>query len=489
MQIPTCVWKSIDVFRARFARVLVLVCGLCALTGTFSLAQPALAQTVTPAAAGLISWDSSMIYPGQNSNLPWGPVGEAAFVHGSGFGANQQLSLVVVPGDSTTNPLVCVQAGTRVDSVTTSGKGAFAAGFLWPSGTIGAKYSLCARNGNVSVSARDSGPFTLLAGAPTLHISASSVAAGSYVTITGQNWVPPQPVTVVIGNCGTCSGAPGGTFLTNTVSSSGLHSGSFSAVVFVPSSFQAGTYSVDAYAKMNASNGVALLDARHTMAKLPQLAISAAAATPTPTPTTTPTGTATTTATQTATVAHSGGTGTSNSGSQNSNGFPTLLILGALLPLLLTVLGLIIYVARQRNKAPPVPGRVSPLQSGGFRQYTLSGRAVAGYQPQAGQNTYQSGSAPDFFAQSTLVQPLAAQEAWSPAGAMPQQPGAQDYAQNSQQPWSADAPTLLDRDLTQQVTHSEAQAYGSTCFKCGSPLLSGSLLCSNCGTNNEEFFG
>lgn len=484
MHIPSSLRKS--------ACICVLVLTLFTLTWTFSsmFMVQAQAATLQAAAQGLISWDSSMIYPGQNGNLPWGPVGEAATVHGSGFAPNQQLTLVVVPGDSTTNPLVCAQAGTRVDSVATSGKGTFVAGFLWPSGTIGTKYSICARNGSVLASTRDNGPFTLLAGLPTIHISASSAAAGSYVTVTGQNWTPPQPVTVVIGHCGTCIGAPAGTFLTNTVSSSGLHSGSFSAVLFIPSSFPAGTYSVDAYAKMNPSTHIALLDANFTMrGALPQLAISAAVVTPTPTPspTVSPTTTATVTATQT-TVTNIGGTNTPHSGSQNTNQFPFIIILGALLPLLLTVIGLLIYMLRQRNKAPVLPGRVSTLQSGSFRQYTLSGRAVPGFQSSARQDGYQSGSAPNLFAQQTLVQSMAApvaQEAWSTSGDMPQQPVSQDYAQ----PWPADAPTLAGQSLVQQTTHNEVQAYGSACFKCGSPLSAGSLLCNNCGTNNEEFFG
>jgi hypothetical protein len=73
-----------------------------------------------------------MIYAGQNNGYPWGPVGENTIVHGANFSPNQQLHIIIVPGDSNNNALVCKQAGVTVATVLTNNSGTFDQSFPWP---------------------------------------------------------------------------------------------------------------------------------------------------------------------------------------------------------------------------------------------------------------------------------------------------------------------------------------------------------------------
>ncbi len=477
MQIPLYSYKTGRTRTPRSYFTVFLALCVSALLWAGALA-PAHAATSDVGGHGSLSWDASMIYAGQNNGSPWGPVGETAIVHGNGFPPiRKSLTLSLVAGDSSANPLLCSRPGVNVATVTVNG-GQFSTGFFWPAaaGSLGQKYSICALAGPIVVSARDSnGPFTVLAGAPTLQASNSSIAAGNSVTVSGQNWVPAQPVTVVIGNCGDCVGAPSNTVITNTVSSSA--SGAFSVILFVPGSFAAGTYRINAYARRNASTGIALLDANHTTT-LPQLTISSAAPTATPTvsPTVSPTDTTTATVTGTQ-IATKGGASTPNSGSQNNNALSPVLLLGALLPLLLTVIGLAIYLLRQRKKGPATTGRVLPSHSGRFQAYAVPDQAAYGFQAQSLPNANQFNNAPNEFAQQAWPQNYTNDT---------QQPNwPQNHAYGGQQNWPQRDPSV---GLFDQTTVSDVRPYGALCFKCSTPLPMGSQVCGNCGTDNGEFF-
>src|SRR5712691_7148159 len=88
--------------------LLFLLAGILAMMSLSLLASP----TAHAGGSGpIIHWDSIMIYAGQNNGYPWGPVGENTIVHGANFSPNQQLHLIVVPGDSNTNASVCNQSG------------------------------------------------------------------------------------------------------------------------------------------------------------------------------------------------------------------------------------------------------------------------------------------------------------------------------------------------------------------------------------------
>ncbi|MGH2508397.1 MAG: zinc ribbon domain-containing protein [Ktedonobacteraceae bacterium] len=463
----------------------------------FSLTQPVQAAVFAiPQTTSLptLTWDASMIYPDQNGNLPWGPVGEAATVHGSGFALTMKLLLVLVPGDSNKNATLCSQTGVTVASTAVSSTGKFSVSFLWPAaaGRIGQQYSICSQNAShVAISAHDSGPFTVLAGAPVLHISASSVAAGNVVTVTGQNWVPPQSITVIIGNCGKCIGSPSNTFLTNTITSNGINVGTFSLGLQIPANFPLNTYAVEAYSGMNTTINVALLDAQNTMPRgLPHLTIGIPSIVPvvsaTATPTALPTVAATGTATQTATagVLHNGThSAPLNPDSQDSNHFPLALILGLLLPLVATIIGLLVYMVKQRQKpGASTFGRVQPSQAGYFNQQSAPYQMAYGFQQSLCQFAHNS---IQIFPEPTQPLNYPTDEPTLPqhfSGSLLQPAWSQDYPNDIQQPT---APRVDPAALTVQDLRV---SYGSNCFKCGTPLSADAQFCGMCGTHNDEFF-
>lgn len=456
--------------------VFFLISYVIAIIYVFFLFQPAYAVVTDVSSSPTIGWDASMIYAGQNNNLPWGPVGERATVHGNGFPiSNSKLTLVLVRGDSNANKLLCSQTGVSVASVTANSLGKFTASFLWPAaaGSVGQKYSICAQNtAHLAVSTQDSGPFTVLSGfPPVIQLSTSQVAAGDSVTVTGRNWVPAQPVTIVVGRCGNCVGSPSSTFVTSTVISSGLNTGTFSAVLLIPSSFPPNTYTVDAYAHMNTSTHVALLDLVSIMQNhLPSLTITATpvitpVTSPTITPTVTPTDTATATSTASTTGATNANTGSTppNANSSGTN-FPLFLILGALLPLAVTLLGLLVYVVRQRRKG-------MSLSNSGQSSHVLSQYGVPS------QVAYGLQSPPGPYA--NMSNQFAPEPTWP-----------QNYPNEMQQPTLplSTASAVTVQDFANEITVRTVPSYGSTCFKCGTPLAPASQFCGNCGTHNDEFF-
>lgn len=495
MEIPLSAHDPESRWRAWYSCASFLALWAIALTCTVLLAQPVSAATATTVPS--IAWDSSMLNANQNANLPWGPVGEQATVHGSGFATGTRLTLVLVPGDSNKNASLCSQAGVSVASVSSvPSTGLFSTSFLWPAaaGKVGQIYSICAQNtSHAAVSTHDSGPFTLLASSPSIHISVSSVATGGSVTITGNHWVPPQPVTVVIGNCGNCLGSPSNTFITNTVTSSGLNAGVFRVTLQVPNNFQPNTYSVEAYAGMNTSTKIALLDANNTMSNgLPRLKIALPTIAPV-TPSTaspTPTATAAATRTATATVARPVSTPASPT-SQNANHFPLALILGLLLPLTVAVLGLLIYMFKKRSKDVDTPSRVVPSLAGQFHQSSASYQVAYGFQPQPSYAPEQFANVTSYFSPEP-TQPLnypseVPQPKWLLNYTNEAQPPT--LPQNAatdvpQQPRELPGDPLATASQDQEATVNAPLNPGFACLTCGTQLPVGALFCGHCGTLN-----
>jgi hypothetical protein len=474
-----------------YCAFILSICALL-LTCTFSLVQPVHAAVATNiAGTPTITWDSSMIYTGQNANLPWGPVGEKATVHGSSFAASAKLLLVLVAGDSNKTATLCSQAGVSVATVTASSAGTFSASFLWPAtaGKVKQGYSICAQNtSHVAVSTHDSGLFTVLASSPpTIRISTTSVSAGNSVTVTGQDWVPAQSVTVVIGNCGDCVGSPSNTFVTRKAVSVGSNTGTFSATLLIPTSFRPSAYTVDAYAHMNTSTKIALLDTINTMkTNLPRLTITAAVPSITPivSATATPTALPTATATRATSI---GGANTSltppNTGSQGSNSFPWTLILGLLLPLAVTLAGLSIYMLKQRQKRSSAPNHVLASQANYFEQY--GAQMAYGFPLQAMQ---QSNQFDDGFNQF-VPEPTWPQNY---PNDMQQPTGPQNYPHNMHTqitgPQNAYSAITVQNLPHNEMTVQDTRNYGLACFQCGTPFLAGAQFCGHCGTQNDEFF-
>jgi hypothetical protein len=424
------------------------------------------------AANAIIHWDASMIFAGQNNGNPWGPVGENALVHGENFPPDKQLSVILAPGNSNNGASVCNSSVATVGSVTTSGKGTFSLSFTWPSaaGSLNGSYSICSLlpSGGVA-SFRDDGPFTVLSSsAPSISVSPTSLNPGDNVIVSGQNWVPPQQVSVSI---------TGSSPLTSTTAnSSGLNSGTFSVTITISSNVQPGSYVVSADTGNNLlHSGTQNISIALAPTPTPT-ATATATATPAPTPTTAPTATNTPGTTATAgststTISNSAppGPGSTNTG----GGGPSGLILGlfaAIALIILAAIGLIIYMVLHRSSKEPglpiAPGNrynnnaafpamtqefQGPVQQDGIFnaggatwQYGMSGSGFAQAMPEQQNQSYNIFDQPTSFASSAQSQTFSGQ----PTGQMPEQ---------------------------------SANAFAPACLNCGRLLLSNAVRCDGCG--------
>ena len=407
---------------------------------------------VAQAAGGdpIIHWDSTMIYAGQNNGNPWGPVGENTIVHGANFSSNQQLRLIIVPGDSNNNPMVCKQTGVTVATVTTNASGTFDQNFPWPASAsqINQGYSICsilAVSGRVA-SSQDDGPFTVLAAnPPVIGISSNTVQAGSTVTVTGHNWVPPQQVSINIAGCAACQ--PGTSEVTRVnTTSSGLNDGSFSVSVTIPASTKPGNYVVDAIT----STG---MEAFYTTG-VQHLTITAAPITSPPTvnstATTSPTATATATAaltmTTTATATSSGTTDNTSSGSSDNGGNHNILLITVLIAIVLVlfvIAGMIIFVPMLRSR-----GQASSTRPAQYLQHMQ--------QNGSSQNFGQPHVTPPGWPPSNFNQPTQQQGSYTPM------PPGEPYSNFGQ---------------------------GSLCMNCGRPLPPNAMVCNVCGMQQTAIPG
>lgn len=345
------------------------------------LATVATLQSSHVRAAGLdpvIHWDSNMIYPGQNSGYPWGPVGELATVHGDKFTGSsvlgQEIKLALIQGDVNNPPgggssyEFCKLAGPKIaiGQANVDGAGKFDYNFTWPAAAGSGMYSICAYNtldglpaGNI-----DDGPFTVLSGAPSVAVSRSSVGQGESITVTGKNWTPPQDVNVYIAACVDCDGP---IVIAGTAHSSGLHAGTFTIDFTIPSGATPGNYVAGA----NAHGGV--LDVGPAGGK--HVAITAAV----PTATTQPSPTAA----QTTVAAGAGGENSSGDNTSVLGVSPLVLILlvagiGLLLLILITLL--VVMRTRRGGKKPPAsaPGSPNPGWGGPYPSYGADAPPPAG---------------------------------------------------------------------------------------------------------------
>lgn len=422
----------------------------------------------------IIHWDSSMIYVGQNNGYPWGPVGENTIVHGANFTANTNLRLVVSPGDSNSDATVCQQSLLTivVGTATTDSTGGFTQNFAWPgaAGHVNQGYSICSLlvADNSTASSRDDGQFTVLtASPPVITLSTNSVAAGNTVTVSGQNWVPPQAVSINIAGCAACE--PGNTEVTNvSVNSTGLNSGSFSKVITIPANTRPGSYVVDALTQSG-------LEAFYTTG-IKHLTISAApaAVTPTPSPSATaqasatPTiGSASPTTTGTATnVANSTNTGNGSSTTGGGNtGHSTLITVLLVSAILLFAAAALVILMMMRSSRKRARGDAQPSMQNGFNgqnippgqfgQFSSTGSSPGNYSQQFGQSGQQLGNYPQQFGQPV------------------QQPSGNGFAPPFAQPTEAN--TSINNFAQRQAT------YAPTCPNCGRPLAPNAINCSVCG--------
>ena len=360
---------------------------LLAILALTALLTASMIQSPRTLAAGtdpIIHWDSNMIYPGQNSGNPWGPVGESALVHGEKFTASgvlgQPVKLALIKGDVNNPPgggsyEFCKLAGPKIalpGQAQVDSTGVFTYNFSWPPEANSGMYSICAYNtlDGLPVGNIDDGPFTVLSGgAPSVSVSVASLSAGQSITVTGKNWVPPQDVNVYIAACVDCDGP---VVVAGTAHSSGLNTGTFSITFSIPANTTPGNYVAGA----NAHNGV--LDVGPGGGKA--VAISAAAE-----PTVAPTATA---AQPTATAASNAGAGAENGDNAGATGngvSPLVLILaggGALLLVIALIVILAVALSRRGGKKTP-PGGTSPGWGGSGPSYGPVSGAGAHIAPMA----------------------------------------------------------------------------------------------------------
>jgi len=336
-----------------------------------AFARPARQAHAARAASGgpVINWASGMIYAGLNNGNPEGPVGELAGVNGSGFTPSASVNLVLAPGDSASNPAVCQSGAIALaSSVTVQNDGTFSFSFTWPSSASSGDYSVCALNssdGSV-ITGADGGPFHVLsANQPAIQVSSASVAIGSFITVSGANWLPPQPINVFIGTCHNCNASP----IVNATPTSDS-SGAFSVKLAVPPGTAVGSYVVSAF---SANNDV--LDVGLTGGAV-EVSIVSAGATPTTQTTTTATTQPTTTATSSATA--SGGSGGQNtSGGADNTPYIIAMVVSATV-LLLALVGLIAYlVLRRRRNTAGAAGAASPAGGAYAGAYPAAAAAAA----------------------------------------------------------------------------------------------------------------
>ncbi|MFL5691007.1 MAG: hypothetical protein ACJ795_04310, partial [Ktedonobacteraceae bacterium] len=412
---------------------------------------------------------------------------------------------------------LCKSPVATVGTATSSGAGQFYQNFSWPAaaGQVNKTYSICAirlADGSVA-SSKDDGPFTVLTSSPpVIDISSTSVAAGSTVTITGHNWVPPQAVNINIAGCADCE--PGNTEVaTVTTHSTGLNDGSFSVVMTIPTNTKAANYVVNALTQSG-------MDANHTTGvKHLTITATALAASPTTaaTPTVTATAAATTTPVSTVTpTAIPGGNNTgSNNGSDSGNNGLAIGLFAALGLLVLAIAGVVVFMLMQRSAAQrkasskqpnnygqtPSGGPISnggfsmqqggpisnagyPMQQSGHRQYGQAAGSFPGYNNQVqasnysannyGQPAQQFGSSPGYGQpQLSPTPPQIAQQYGSAPNygqSMPQQ--------TAQQGWSSPA---HNQYMAPNGYNDATVANVALCANCGLPLAPHEPRCSHCG--------
>lgn len=459
----------------------------------------------------IIHWDQSMIYAGQNNGNPEGPVGETAVVHGQNFPASTALILVVVAGDTNSDPTLCKAPGTggavKVGSITSDQSGSFTTSFAWPAGVGGSGHtranSVCTYTSSTPatlVSSKDDGPFTVLTdNKPTFSLSTTSVAAGTNVTVSGQNWVPPQPINITIASCADCDPGAGAIIAGGTTSSAGLTTGTFSVKISIPANMPPNNYVVN----VSTQNGP--LDAYHIDGLgVKQLTVTAAA---TPTPTAEPSPSVTADASPTAAATTTTTTPATNSSDSNGGGSPVIVILIVLIVLLLGIGGAIFFILARR-KQPPTgggmpgtpPGPFGTNQAGAFNQQrtpvtpfpqSSPMNTPAGFNQLPGQGGFNQQGSWQGQPQSSNAgfNGFQQNQAWpGNQSGLPQNSwqgnpqssnaGFNGFQQN--QPFQSQPGNMMPG----QGMPAQQAAMNRQCMRCGSPLPPNSPMCSVCGTYN-----
>jgi hypothetical protein len=262
-----------------------------------------------------------------------GRPGTQVQITGSGFPNDGTLRLFTTP-----DPAKCTQAGSpaslgllpfNTSPTVAVVNGAFTINTTWPdnANTPTTPYYLCGVGpGGQGPNFRtlSSNTFTI-AQTVTVTINPTTAAPGDQVTITGANWLPPQPLNVSI-----VPGSGGQAIATAQVNSD--NNGNFSVPLTIPATAQPGAYTVQV---------VAVNDAAMTATQTNALTVQNKA---TPTPTTAPSPTAAPSPTVMASPTPTNG-GNSSGGSSN-----VVFYAMGFLGFLLVIGGIVLFVVYSRIK-------------------------------------------------------------------------------------------------------------------------------------------
>jgi hypothetical protein len=257
---------------------------------------------------------------------PIGHPGTKVDITGQGFTPNSTLQLY-----TTVDPNQCAAGGSLTPfssqpTETVQGDGTFDLQTTWPNNANqpGTAYYVCALSATTAGESAISGQTFSVALPVTVSASSTSVNPGDTITITGDNWLPPQQLQVSIIPS---QGGDSNTVIASTTTTPDAN-GHFSVDLTITSDAQPGQYGISVVAPNEP-----------TLANQPNnttITVNAQA-TPTPTPTPTPTATPTPTPTPTATPT------TGSSGGLNGGSVTILASILAGLGLLCVIVGGVMF--------------------------------------------------------------------------------------------------------------------------------------------------
>jgi hypothetical protein len=226
------------------------------------------------------------LYSANGQLVAEGPVGALLTVEGANWPPGTSITIWPAP-DANTCAQQQAQPPSYAGTIRVSDAGNASGPYAWPqaANTVNQTYILCAVDGGTTVSpdVQSNGitQYTVLAAAaPSLTVSPSAIVQGQDATLTvsGQNWLPQQPMTVTVcSDPHNCSGSQ----LTSQTTAS-VQDGTFQITLTIKGDTEPGPYYVQAVT----ANGALRAPPGNAP---PQLTISTPTPTPTPTPSPTPT--------------------------------------------------------------------------------------------------------------------------------------------------------------------------------------------------------
>jgi hypothetical protein len=289
--------------RGRLARLpartrLAVLAALASLTLAALLAAPTgLPARAAPGLPALLSCNgpcvgiTNPLYPTNGQLVAEGPVGALLTVEGANWPPSTLITIWPAP-DADTCAQQQAQPPSYAGTIPVNVAGNASGPYTWPkaANSVNQTYILCAVDGSASVSpdVQSNGItqyIVLAAAAPSLKVAPSNITQGqdSTLTISGQNWLPQQALTVTICSDAHCSTSP----IANQTTAS-AQDGTFQITLTIKGDIAPGSY----YVLAVTANGALKAPPGNAPA---QLTIN----TPTPTPTSTPSPTPTPTPTPT----------------------------------------------------------------------------------------------------------------------------------------------------------------------------------------------